>query len=121
MYRILLLLVSAMSISACDIDESMRSKSKDQASATARSVAAKYGCMGCHAVNNTVVGPAWQLVANQYKNDEQARSMLINKIKTGGNGNWNKLTGDEKMPGFKDSMSEQEIALVVDYILALKK
>ncbi len=119
MLRVFLLLVlCSFVLSACDIDESMRAKSKNQASANVMAIASKNGCMGCHAVNITVVGPAWILVAKKYADETEARAFLIEKIKKGGEGNWNVLTGGVEMPSY-EYMPDDEIAQIVDYILTL--
>ena len=113
------LFILLFSLSACDVGDSMREASKSNPKTQARVIAADNECLSCHAVGVTVVGPAWKLVAKKYKNNPNAKSFLINKIKHGGKGNWNDMTGGQTMPGFKDRMSEEDITLVVDYILAL--
>lgn len=114
------ILLSFCALSACDIDQSMRAKSKNQASAKVLSIAAKNGCMGCHAVNTSIIGPAWKLVAEHYAGKTGARALLIKKIKHGGDGNWNNLTGGAKMPSH-EGVPDNEIATIVDYILTLNK
>ncbi|VAW88342.1 hypothetical protein MNBD_GAMMA16-684 [hydrothermal vent metagenome] len=119
MIRIFLFLVLCSCVlTACDIDESMRAKSQNQAAANIMAIASSNGCMGCHAVNITVVGPAWTLVAKHYEGKTEARAFLIEKIKKGGDGNWNRLTGGVKMPSH-EGMPEDDIAQIVDYILTL--
>jgi len=118
MTRLLLLIIPIVLLSACDINESMRSKSADQSSADVRVLAAKNGCMGCHAVNTTVMGPAWNLVAKRYKDLPGSRALLIGAVINGGSGNWTELTGGKIMPAHKDAPQE-EIAKIVDYILGL--
>ncbi len=121
MLRIFLFLIfSAYTLSACDIDESMRAKSQNPTSAKALSIAAKNGCMGCHAVNTSIIGPAWKLIAERYEGQAEARTKLIKKVKKGGEGNWNTLTGGAKMPSHED-VPDDEITRIVDYILGLSK
>jgi len=106
-------------LTGCDIDENMRSLSSNQGAAEARSIAANNGCMGCHAVSNLIVGPAWEKVAQFYLDNPNARKILIDKIKAGGKGTWNHETGGETMPGYAEQMTDNEIKTVVIYILSL--
>ena len=119
--KALFILTTAFLITACDINEDMRSLSANKADSDARTIAASNGCMGCHAVSNKVVGPAWKRVAQHYKKTANAKDLLIAKIKSGGKGNWNHETGGESMPGFEGKINDKDIATIVDYILALEK
>ena len=57
-------------------------------------LAAKYGCLGCHASATKLVGPAYQDVAAKYADDKQAVAHLVASIRNGGSGRW----GDMAMP-----------------------
>ena len=57
-------------------------------------LAAKYGCLGCHASATRLVGPAYQDVAARYADDKQAVEHLVASIRNGGSGRW----GDMAMP-----------------------
>ena len=76
------------------------------------------GCLACHAVDKKVVGPAWNDVAVRYKNAD-ARHYLIEKVKTGGKGNWTEITGGVPMPPYYPRVPQYYIATLVDYILSL--
>lgn len=117
--RLIIVLVTLLLLSACDPSADFKNAAKNDPAIHARVLAADNGCMGCHAVGVTVVGPAWKLVAKRYINNPDAKAFLIEKIKNGGKGNWNKVTGGEKMPAHKERVSENDISLMVDYILAL--
>ncbi len=108
-------------IASCDINESMQSLSSNKVATKARSIAANNGCMGCHAVSNLIVGPAWKKVSQFYVDNPNARKILIDKIKAGGKGTWNHETGGETMPGFAGKMADEDIAEVVEYILSLSQ
>jgi cytochrome c len=41
------------------------------------------GCLGCHAVDQKKVGPAYKDVAAKYKDNKDAEAMLIAKLKDG--------------------------------------
>lgn len=77
------------------------------------------GCLACHSVDKKVVGPAWKEVAARYKNDPQAKARLINKVKTGGKGNWTDVTGGAPMPPYSPRISDSDITLLVEFVLAL--
>lgn len=83
-------------------------------------IAEKGGCLTCHTMYERKVGPALIDVANRYKNDEKYKDqdveqLLINKIKTGGRGNWGVLP----MPANAGKLSDEEFKLVVEWIRSL--
>lgn len=82
-------------------------------------LARKSGCLACHSVDKKVVGPAWKEVAARYKNDAQAKARLISKVKTGGKGNWTDVTGGAPMPPYSPRISDSDITLLVEFVLAL--
>lgn len=83
-------------------------------------LANEFGCSGCHQIDLQVVGPAWKDVATRYRDDDDARNKLIEKVKVGGSGNWDNETGGVPMPA-SPAVNEQQIAELVDFILALEK
>ncbi len=108
-------------LSACDVSESMREKStQDPTVLKARELSAKYGCMGCHTVTNSVMGPAWRLVAARYRDTPGAKAVIIDAIKNGSSGRWPEVSRVEKMPNYDDSIPDEELELIADYILQLK-
>ena len=82
-------------------------------------LAKQSGCLACHAVDKKVVGPAWQDVAAKYKGDAAGRDTLIEKVKSGGKGNWTDVTGGVPMPPYSPRVSDENIAALVDFILGL--
>lgn len=82
-------------------------------------LAKKSGCLACHSIEHKVVGPAWKDVAAKYKGDAGARERLINKVKTGGKGNWTAVTGGVPMPPYSPRVSDENIAKLVDFVLSL--
>ncbi len=119
MRRYLVIFLGLALLAGCDIDESMRAKARDGKAGNARALAAKGGCMGCHAVFNTVYGPAWQLVSERYQGMPQARSMLMERINQGSYGRWERITEGKRMPPQKGALNDEELGVVVDYILSL--
>ncbi len=55
---------------------------------TLKPLLTKGACLGCHAVDKKVVGPAFSEVAAKYKGDAGAADRLATKIKQGGSGVW---------------------------------
>lgn len=117
----LFFIMSLVLLSGCDINESMRAKAKDGTTANAREIAANGGCMGCHATSNSVYGPAWKLVSKHYQGMPEARSILIERIKNGSYGRWDHITDGKRMPPQKGVLNDEELGIVVDYILSLAK
>jgi len=78
-------------------------------------LAQKNGCMGCHAIDHKVVGPAWMDVSKKYKGNKKAQAMLVAKIKSGGSGVW----GPVAMP--PQAAPEADVKKLVKFILGLAK
>lgn len=76
-------------------------------------VASRNACMGCHAVDRKLVGPAFQQIAAKYRGDPQAQGKLERKVRDGGSGVW----GVIPMPSHP-SMSDADIRVVVGWVLA---
>ena len=105
---------------ACGADQTSLKISKDKSAAKALSIARQNGCLNCHNVGSSIIGPAWVLVSDRYQSSPDAREMLIKKIRTGGNGSWDDITGGALMPP-QTRVSPEHIGLIVDFILALKQ
>ncbi len=82
-------------------------------------LAKQSGCLACHGVDKKVVGPAWKDVSARYKNDTEAKTKLIAKIKAGGKGNWTEVTGGMSMPPYSPRVSDRDIETLVDFVLSL--
>ena len=80
-------------------------------------LAKKSGCLACHSVDKKVVGPAWKDVAAKYSAGDKAA--LVAKVKKGGKGAWNDVTGGVPMPPYSPRVSDANIETLVDFILAL--
>jgi cytochrome c len=77
-----------------------------------------YDCRACHDIDRRLVGPAWRDVAERYKDNPQAETFLIDKVRAGGKGNWDAVTGGAPMPPHP-SLSDAELKRVVDFVLSL--
>lgn len=82
-------------------------------------LAKKSGCLACHSIEKKIVGPSWKDVAAKYKGDAGAKDRMIAKVKKGGKGNWTKQTGGAPMPPYSPRVSDENIAKLVDFIMAL--
>ena len=77
-----------------------------------KEIASKNACMGCHAVDKKVVGPAYKDIAAKYKGQADAVDKLAKKVKAGGSGVW----GPVPMPA-NAAISEADAKTVVKWIL----
>jgi cytochrome c len=71
------------------------------------------GCLGCHAVDHKVVGPAFQDVAARYKSIPDAQAQVVAHIRSGGQGRW----GNIPMPPMS-SVTEAQAATLAQYVLS---
>lgn len=69
-------------------------------------------CLGCHAVSQKIVGPAYHDVAARYKSDPQALAKLEASIRSGGSGKW----GPVVMPPF-GNLSPPELKALAAFVL----
>lgn len=118
---IVLVLSASSLLSGCGVDETTLKISKSKDAAKALTIARQSGCLNCHNVGNSIVGPSWGLVSERYKAVPGAREMLIEKVKKGGTGAWSDITGGAIMPAHEKRLSHEHIALIVDFILSLKQ
>ena len=79
--------------------------------AAAKALAAQKACMGCHAVDKKIVGPAYKDVAAKYKG--MAAKDLAASIKAGGSGKW----GAIPMPP-QPTLSDAEAETLAAWVLA---
>jgi cytochrome c551/c552 len=71
------------------------------------------GCTACHAVDKSLVGPAFKAVADRYRGDAGAPAKLAAKVRQGGAGVW----GQTPMPP-NAAISEADLKQLVDWVLA---
>jgi cytochrome c551/c552 len=69
-------------------------------------------CLGCHAINQKIVGPSYHDVAMKYKGDAQAQGKLEASILAGGAGKW----GQVPMPAFA-GLKPQEVKALAAFVL----
>lgn len=78
-------------------------------------LAQKKACMGCHGIDNKIVGPAYKDVAKKYKGQKGVEAKLVEKVMKGGKGVW----GEVPMPA-NTQVNEAEAKQLVTWILSLK-
>lgn len=76
----------------------------------------KSDCLGCHKVEERIIGPSYSDVAAKYPVDSATITMLAGKIIKGGAGNW----GEVAMTPHPQ-LSENDAKTMVKYVLSLKK
>jgi len=76
-----------------------------------KDLAAKSGCLACHAVDKKLIGPAYQDIARKYKASDEA--MLVAKVKGGSKGVW----GPIPMPP-NAAVKDEDAKTLVNWILA---
>jgi len=82
-----------------------------------------HGCIECHRTNGAVIGPSWMDIAERYKDSptEDARALLIERVKKGSKGNWYTWKGGDGMAPLEKRVSSEAIEKLVDYILILRE
>lgn len=83
--------------------------------AASEDLARAKNCLGCHAVDRQLVGPAFKAVAARHAADKEAPTRLAMKVRQGGSGVW----GNAVMPP-NPKLSEAEARRLVGWILSLK-
>jgi cytochrome c len=86
----------------------------DSAQAGAAS-AAKYNCMGCHAVDHKIVGPAFKDVAARYRADKTAEATLMERVRKGTGGRWG---GPVAMPA--QQIADKDLKPIIQWVLSQK-
>ena len=76
-------------------------------------LAQKSGCMACHGVNNKIVGPGFNEIQARYKDQPDAETRLVAKVKAGGQGVW----GTVPMPP-NSHLSDADLTTLVKWILS---
>jgi cytochrome c len=76
-------------------------------------LAQKSGCLACHGIGNKVVGPGFNEIQARYKDQPDAETRLVAKVKAGGQGVW----GAVPMPP-NSHLSDADLTLLVKWILS---
>jgi len=84
-----------------------------ESAGAAQTLLGSNGCLGCHALNQKIVGPAYRDVAARYKSDANALGKVESSIRAGGMGNW----GQVPMPPF-ENLSAAQLKTLAEFVLA---
>jgi len=85
----------------------------DGALPDAETLLAANNCLSCHAVDKTVVGPAYKAVAAKYAHVPDAEATVEKSIRAGGAGKW----GPVPMPPY-GQLSEEQARSLARYVLS---
>jgi len=77
-------------------------------------MAGKAGCLACHAKDKKIVGPALRDIAAKYKDNKDSDSILFDKVRKGGAGNWGQIPMSPNAP---DKISDADLKTVIGWIL----
>jgi cytochrome c len=76
-------------------------------------LADKRGCLECHAVGWTHVGPGFSAIAARYRHQANAREMLVDKVRFGGTQHW----GERFNMWPQTNVTDEEVYELVDWVL----
>lgn len=112
----LCLIISSMFLASCE-----QQGAGDSINQQLFKLAHMNGCIECHTVSATSVGPSWMAIAERYKDapPSEARALLIESVKKGSKGKWLTWKGGDGMPPLEKRVSEEHIITLVDFILSL--
>lgn len=82
-------------------------------------LARKSGCFECHGMSENKRGPAFEAIAQRYRDQPGADESLFGVIRNGGKGNWSDVSHGAPMPPYSRRLSDDEIKQLVDWILDL--
>lgn len=99
------------------LTESAKAKTADAAAGTnqeldVQGILERQACLGCHAIDEKRVGPAFKAVAQRYAGQTDALAALKASIKSGGSGKW----GPIPMPP-QAGLNDAELAALAEFIL----
>ncbi len=96
-----------------EVAQSHRDADASAQFATAQRLIKNSDCMACHQIDKRSLGPGFTEIAQKYKGQEGAVTLLAQKVIKGGNGVW----GDHSMSAHP-TLSEGNAAEMVKYILS---
>jgi len=71
------------------------------------------GCLGCHGIDQKILGPSFHEVSLKYRGQADAASKLAESIRNGGAGKW----GQMPMPSFTQ-LSTEDLRTLAEFVLA---
>jgi cytochrome c len=82
--------------------------------AASEALAAKAGCVACHAVDRKGVGPSYREIAARYKGDPKAAALMAQRVRKGGSGVWGPVPMPPTPP---ERLSDADLKLLVAWLL----
>lgn len=73
------------------------------------------GCMTCHAIDEKVVGPAFQAIATKYAGQPDAADTLAQSVRNGSRGKWGRIP----MPPHA-SLAAEDLKTMTTWVMAQK-
>lgn len=71
----------------------------------------KNACLSCHGLTQKIIGPGYREVAEKYRSDPQAQSVLETSIRNGSAGKW----GPAPMPAYA-TLQPEEIRALAEFV-----
>ena len=71
----------------------------------------KYNCLGCHAVDQKIVGPSYKEIATKYRGQKDAEALLMKEVRSGTQGKWGKIA----MP--PQQIADEDLKIIMHWIL----
>ena len=117
-----LLLLIAVFLAGCE-GQRQGQGINQETNAALYKLAFKNGCIECHRVSATVIGPSWEVIAERYKDApfDDAKLMLVEAVKKGSVGKYITFKGGHGMPPLEKRVSSEHIEELVEFILKLKR
>ena len=78
-----------------------------------KTLLANNACLGCHAMSQKIVGPAYHDVAERYRKNPKALETVMANIKAGGANKWSAVP----MPPFP-ALTDAELKVLAQYVLS---
>jgi len=118
-----MMLVACISLSGCGRQASSPNTLSAEEDAHLFKLAQLNGCIECHTVTATSLGPSWMAVAERYKElpRTEARAHLIDSVMNGSKGKWVTWRGQDGMPPLGKRVVKEDVEELVDFILSLNQ
>src|SRR5689334_19426532 len=77
-------------------------------------LAEQKGCLECHALGHSYIGPSFAAIAKRYRDNPEHRAELPYVIRGGSAGHW----GDRFVMWPRPNLSDSEVRQLVDWVLS---
>jgi cytochrome c len=104
----------AAQVSAAPVSADPAKPSEAMLAATEKFMREQTNCFVCHKTDSRVMGPSYREIADRYRDDPNARQIMIDAVVNGSEGKWGALP----MTPHPDLQSDQ-LDAIADWILSL--